>query len=627
MSEPLKPQRAGRRWLVYAALGLAAMALYAQTLGFGLVGIDDPWLLGDNTLLQRSDGASLGATLSAIFFDLSPLTRYRLGAEYLPVRDLSVLLDFALWGPRYGAHHGTNVLLYALSAMLLCAALRRWLADLWLAAAVSALWLAHPLHVESVAWLAERKGLLAALFAFAALWAFHGALRRGGLWRWLSVALLLVAAIWSKGLAIATVGVLTALLWLRLGVEVDAETAEADANRGSGRSRRAAWLGLAALAGVALAAFVPLWLAGRGAQMVAGYHGGSFGATAALMSKGHALYLWRGLLGGPLGIDYGLPPGIAGQPLLFAVGLLSLLIITATLLWALLRARARSRRPALVLFGLAAACWLAYLLPVSQILVPLQNALADRYLLLPSLGICLAVAAIVFRWIPRRVLRGLAIGALLVAELASTLLQARSWRSDEALYRQTLQVNPRSLTALLQLSRLARQRGEFAASLALLERARRSYPQDGRVQTHAALVALQQKQTGKALGLLRQAVQDPRCASARINLALLLSAQAGRQKEALRYAREATQLRPRGAKAWLTLGVAALRAGLLDEAEAALDKALKLRPGYATAHYNRAVLAQRRGQPKAARAALRETLRWDPKHGPARALLGRLGTH
>lgn len=603
------------------------MALYAQTVGFGLVGIDDPWLLRENTLLQRSDGASLGATLAAIFFDLSPLARYRLGAEYLPVRDLSVLLDFALWGPRYAAHHATNVLLYALSAMLLCAALRRWLADLGLAAAVSALWLAHPLHVESVAWLAERKGLLAGLFAFAALWAFHGFARRGGIGRWISVALLLVAAIWSKGLAIATVGVLGALLWLRLGSEVGTKSVEAKTTEGPRPSRRATWLGLAALAGVALAAFIPLWLAGRGAHMVAGYHGGSLAATAALMSKGHALYLWHGVLGGPLGIDYGLPAGVAGQPLLFTVGLLSLLVTAGTLLWALLDARARSRRPALVLFGLAAACWLAYLLPVSQLLVPLQNALADRYLLLPSLGICLAIAAFVFRWVPRPSLRWTAIGALLVAELALTLVQTRSWQSDEALYRQALRAYPANLTALLQLSRLARERREFAASLALLERARRLHPKNGRVQTHAALVALQQKQLGKALELLRQAVQDPRCASARINLALLLSAQAGTQQEALRFAREATRLQPRRAKAWLALGVAALRAGLLHEAGGALDKALQLRPGYANAHYNRAVLAQRRGQPKAARAALREALRWDPKHGPARALLGRLGQH
>ncbi|HEX8110850.1 MAG TPA: hypothetical protein VF516_24125, partial [Kofleriaceae bacterium] len=102
---------AARRHPGILLLGLAliaAAAIYAPTLGRGLVSYDDPWLVRDNFVVAQPSAHAL----RAIFFDLDPPVRYALGAEYLPVRDVSVMLDVALWGDAYGGFHLTNLAIY-----------------------------------------------------------------------------------------------------------------------------------------------------------------------------------------------------------------------------------------------------------------------------------------------------------------------------------------------------------------------------------------------------------------------------------------------------------------------------------------------------------------------------------
>ncbi|MCK5795988.1 MAG: glycosyltransferase family 39 protein, partial [Deltaproteobacteria bacterium] len=263
-------------WTLTALILIGGALLYAQTISFGLVAVDDPWLLGSNTLLQTPSLASLHHVL----FDLSAPTRYRLGAEYLPVRDLSVMLDFAIFGHHYGAHHASQVFLYLVSGLALIMALRRWLASPHLAVLTAALWIAHPLHVESVAWLADRKGILAALFSFGALIAFHRFATRGSLRWWFFTTLALVAALWSKGTAIATPALLGAFLWFNPRADTTAIP------------RRRAWIGLFATLPVVGVAFIPVWIAGSRLAMISAQHGGNTFTAGAMMMEVHARYLF-----------------------------------------------------------------------------------------------------------------------------------------------------------------------------------------------------------------------------------------------------------------------------------------------------------------------------------------------
>src|SRR5215475_3242177 len=145
---------------------VAAAAIYAPTLGRGLVSYDDPWLYRDNFVVAHPSTHAL----RAVFFELDPHSpvRYALGAEYLPVRDLSVMLDVALWGEAYGGFHLTNLVIYLAAIALVFAMLDGFGVDRKIAGLAVLIWAIHPSHAESVAWLAERKGLLGALFAAAA---------------------------------------------------------------------------------------------------------------------------------------------------------------------------------------------------------------------------------------------------------------------------------------------------------------------------------------------------------------------------------------------------------------------------------------------------------------------------
>jgi hypothetical protein len=371
-------QRLEQRPLLIALLlaGLAAL-LYLPSVSFGFLGYDDHWLVAKNPiLLQPSTG-----TLHTVFFDLSARSRYLLGSEYLPLRDLSVFVELALVGPDPRLMHLDNVLLYALGCGLLFLALKAWLSDTRLAAVAVLIYLAHPIHVESVAWLSERKGVLALVFVSASLLAFHRFALRGRL-AWLLISVLLfVCAIWSKGLAIATFGVLVLLVWQHWPSSTKPST-------------RAKWLGLSLWFVAALLAFAPIYSTGQKLQLVGAFHGGSFGATAALMGEVHARYVGLMLLASKQGIAYPIQSATV-QPLLSLFGWTLVALFAGSILYALLRSRARV--PAL-----AAGFWLVFLLPVSQLIFPLQNAMADRYLLLPSIGACLALAyavrSIPFNW-------------------------------------------------------------------------------------------------------------------------------------------------------------------------------------------------------------------------------------
>ena len=190
---------------------VAAAALYAPTIGRDLVNYDDPWLVRDNWIVTDPSWASL----HKIWFELDSETRFTLGAEYLPVRDVSIMLDHVVWGHWYGGFHLTNLVLYLLAIALWFAALDGFGIDRRVLGLMAIVWALHPSHAESVAWIAERKGVLGAMLAGMAALAY-ARFRAGRSARWLVVAVVAtVAAVWSKApaaFAIAALGGLELVL-------------------------------------------------------------------------------------------------------------------------------------------------------------------------------------------------------------------------------------------------------------------------------------------------------------------------------------------------------------------------------------------------------------------------------
>jgi hypothetical protein len=551
-----------------AWVGVLGALLYLPSLRHGLTRYDDPWLIRDNVLLQRVDWDAL----RRVFFDFSVEQRLRLGAEYLPIRDLSVMLDFAVWGDRFSGHHLTQVLLYgglcALAATLVLELFaHRALA--WWAGAAFAL---HPIHVEAVAWLSERKGVLGAFLFFGAAVLAVRYLRIGHSARLLGCLALFAASILSKGHMLAGgAALLMCALWC------------------SSAPPKRRWLvGSGALA-VGAAIFVPVFRAGQSVGMVQPYHGGGLLGTLLLFGELHGNYLRLMLLGGPYSIAYPVGPQAGGGALASAIGWVALIAFGFFAVRGLV---GRERRDA-ASFGLG--WWLLFLLPVSHLVFPLQNLMADRYLLVGSWGLLL-VLAVGLVALPRRTSR--IVGSCwLAVSLIWTVTQLGHWESSRTLRLHAVSVHPGDVESWNGLASDAQERGDHAqAERFVAEGLARSGDSEERWRLYhrRALLLNEEGRLDDAIRWMRIAARGARAHKAHANLGLLL-ARRGQLDEALTQVRKACQYEPHSAHNQRARGIVALEVGEIEEACEAFAKALALDPFDADNHFNVGLCELRQG--------------------------------
>ncbi len=215
LSWEARPRRLDRQtWILAALLALLTFAVYAQTAWFGFITIDDPYYAAENPRIQ------LGLTQTGIVWSFTTIH----DANWIPLTWLSLMLDTSLFGFRPAGYHLTNVLLHAANTVLLFAALLAATDSRGRSAFVAALFALHPLHVESVAWIAERKDVLSTFFGMLALLTYVFWAKRGQA-RWLFTATAsFVASLMAKQTLVTLPFVLLLLdFWplarFRLGVQ------------------------------------------------------------------------------------------------------------------------------------------------------------------------------------------------------------------------------------------------------------------------------------------------------------------------------------------------------------------------------------------------------------------------
>src|SRR5580698_6671233 len=142
-------------------LVLGIWIVFGQTIHYGFINYDDDLYIYENPMVTR--GLDLFEIPHVFAHDTGP-------DEWYPLTEISHMSDWQLYGPNAGGHHLTNVLLHAATAILLFLALRKMTAALWPSAFVAAVFAVHPLRVESVAWVMERKDVLSGFFFMLALW-------------------------------------------------------------------------------------------------------------------------------------------------------------------------------------------------------------------------------------------------------------------------------------------------------------------------------------------------------------------------------------------------------------------------------------------------------------------------
>jgi tetratricopeptide (TPR) repeat protein len=526
--------RAARVVTTLATLFLlaGACALYAPTLGFEFLSYDDP------VYVTRNPHLAGGFTAEAVRW---AFTQAHAG-NWHPLTWLSHALDIEWFGLEPAGHHATNVALHALNAALLFFALRALTGRAGRSFAVAALFALHPLQIESVAWVAERKNLLSTSFGLLAIWAYAGHARRGGAARGVAVTLLLAASLMAKAMFVTL-----PFLLLLFDVWPLARAA-------SVRRRVLEKLPLFALA-AAVSALVYIVQARAGAMDPAAHL--PLLARLAHLPIAYVGYLAHALWPLDLAVLYPHPliaEGAALPAARVALALAALLGLSALAFW-----RTRHGRPAALIGWL---WFLGTLVPVIGIVQVGWQGLADRYAYVPLIGLLLA-------------------GVWTAADALECVPSARSRAAAGALA-------TAAVCALLALASRA-QLDPWRQSRTLFERALAVTGPNPVMHNELGVVLADEASYGPAEEHFRSAIAlAPRWGAPAQNLGSLLRA-LGRPAEALPHLERGVALSPDPISARVALANALLDLGRRDEARAQLERALAVDP-----RDPRALLLQRR---------------------------------
>jgi protein O-mannosyl-transferase len=568
-------------WAAPILVALLTWAAFAGVVSNGFVNYDDDLYLTANPELARGPGLDgLGWALTT--------TR---GGNWHPVTWVSHLIDARLFGMSAGAHHAVSLALHGVNALLLLALLRGLTGALWPSALAAALFAIHPLHVESVAWAAERKDVLSTLFALCAALAYLRGIRRPA--RRMSraaAAALFALALAAKPMPLTLPLLLLLLDWWPLGrwSPFPDTPPRAAAPLGRVLPPTRLWREKIPLLLLAAASGIITWAVQSAAGAMRATSGIAFPARVANAAVAYVGYLRQALWPEDLAFFYPYPWG-GHQPL--AVGL-ALLLAAAP---AALALRQAGRRPWLA----AGLLWyLVSLLPVIGLVQVGEQAMADRYTYLPLVGIFIAVAWALAEIAGRGRRAALAVAAAALAALgllgAATARQVGAWRDEVTLLSRAIAATEDNYvahnnlgTALLRRGRAAEALPHFGHTIRLAPGSPKGYQNLGR-----ALAQLGRHE--EAVGRFREALaRDPTDPLTQRNLGLSLEALA-RRDEAIAAFREALRLQPRDPATLDALGVALARAGRAGEAVPALEQAAALDPGNAAIRIH---LAVARAQP------------------------------
>ncbi len=342
-------------------------------------------------------------------------------SNYHPLTWIAHMCDVELFGLDAGAHHGVNLLFHLLNVLLLYVLLLRATRQGWCALAVAALWALHPLHVESVAWIAERKDVLSAFFFLLTLLAWVRYAEASRLKKIVFTAVPLACGLLAKPMLVTAPCVLLLLdYWPLQRMERGA--------RDVWRLVREKWT-LFLLAGASVA--LTLWAQG-GAGALATLDELPLSARLANVPVAYVTYLVKTFWPSGLGVFYPFAPVPLGATLAAAC----LLVAVTAVCWL-----ARRKAP----YALMGWLWFVGMLaPVVGVIQVGGQAWADRYAYLPHIGLFWALvwgAAAILRRSSRPWTLGLAVSLAVCAPLAwGVRLQAGYWENSETLYRRTLDV-------------------------------------------------------------------------------------------------------------------------------------------------------------------------------------------
>jgi tetratricopeptide (TPR) repeat protein len=628
--------------LISAALVILILIPYGQVKNHDFVNFDDPFHVSENQILRN------GFTLEGM---VCPFTDCAVSENlplWHPITWLSLMLDYRLYGLKPAGYLLTNLLLHVLNTLILFFILNHMTRAPWRSAFVAALFAVHPLHVESVAWVSERKDVLSTFWGLLTIVTYLYHVKKPALWKYILMTGLFSLALMSKSMLVTLPFALLLLDFWPLRrfsfIEqppsaVQKITGATEAKQtGKKRSRKSTaeikdkshkQLSRAAIGSIGplLLEKVPLLILSLLSSFITFYFHQKTGGIITTIPFLHRLenailsyatYLFKSFCPINLAVFYPFQdPLPAGWT---AVSAVLLLFITAGIL------HFRNRKPYLL------TGWFWYigtLVPVIGIVQAGNQAMADRYTYIPLIGLSIIVAwgtyDLLKKWPRHKMVLTAAASIVLATLVAVTWKQVGYWKNSLALFEHAIAATQDNYLAHHQLGMFYADRGNVGEAIRHASEAVRLKP--GYALSHIGLgnALLDGGKLEEAEGQFRETIRlDPHFQEAFLGIGRVLQAR-GRIEESKTYFQKALNINPKYPRAYLLLGDVLSAQGKTDDAMACYRKAAELNPDYADAAYNNmGIVLRSQGRIPEALSRYREAIRLNPRNVSARMNMGNI---
>jgi Tfp pilus assembly protein PilF len=544
--------------LIGIGLSILVLVSYWEVAGNQFISFDDPQYVTENPQVQRG----LDRETAVWAFTTSQASNWH------PLTWLSLMLDRELYGRNAPGYHWTNVILHLMGGLILFLALNRMTASPWPSGLVAALFLIHPLHVESVAWVAERKDVLSGLFWMLGIWCYARYAERPGIARYLLVVLSFTCGLLSKPMVVTFPFVLLLLDWWPLGRMVGGK-----ANWGRLMCEKIPLFLLSA------AASLITFLVQKESQAISSLSAMPLVDRLANATVSYVAYLGKAFWPAGLSIYY---PYNGPPPLGHLVSALALLILITVISILLLRRRRY------LLVG-----WLWYLgtlVPVIGLVQVGSQAMADRYTYLPLVGVfILAVWGakdLIEGCQGQRAIRGFISTAMVGILVFLTQIQVSYWKNTPTLFGQAIRSTERNFMAHQILAEGMAKAGDPVGAEKHYREAIRIKPAFKQAYNSLGHLLMIQGKQDEAGRLLEKTLQiDPTFVPAMKNLGDVRMRQR-RIEDAISLYRKAVLLGEEDPELLNNYGVALFFKREKKEAVLKIRAALRLKPDYQEARDN-----------------------------------------
>ncbi len=554
--------------IIAASLIAAIVAVYGQTLRHDFINFDDPLFVTENPIVQQ------GITAESLRWSLSANA-----ANWHPLTFWSHLLDVELYGLWSGGHHLTNVMFHALNALLVYAFLVMTTRAVASSALVAFLFALHPLHVESVAWIAERKDVLSCAFWMITVIAYARYAAARTLPRYLLVLLAFALAAMTKPMVVTLPFVLLLLDYWPLR-RMDGDTI---------RTKKAWLLVLekTPLFAIAVALAAVTFLTQQSSGAVESMDVSPLSARVVFALAAYAEYFRSTFW--PFGLAPFYPRPLHSLPWLMAAAGLIVLLTMTTLAFA--------KRRSAPWFVVGWLWFVGTLVPVIGILQVGAQTHADRYTYIPHIGLFMAIAWSIPERAPKRVF---AIASVLICAALGIVawLQTGYWRDSETLFTHTLRVTEDNARAHVFLGDALFKSGRVEESIPHFVQAAELEPGNYRARFNLGLALQNRGETEAARAQFLLAVQaDPDHAGSWRQLGLI-ELDRNDAIAAVPFLQRAIESDPKDVAARLNLAMALAASNRTEEAEIEFVKTIQLSRRFSDAYYNYAqfLLSQNRLQ-------------------------------